>query len=245
MTCFASHIDRIDHAIRAADATGRTVALLGRSMRRNVEIAERLGELRRRAAPTVAPRDARRRARPQLAGAVHGLAGRGVRRPGAGRARRASAPDRQPHGHDRLRHAGRCPATRRPSRSLQHDLESRGATIVTHHDAPIHVSGHASADEVAELIELLRPRFLVPVHGELPMQEAQARIAVARVRPRPRRRPHHGRNGDVLELDRDQAEVVDHVLEPRGRWPTPTALPLPIPDVAVPRDTLLAWLDVR
>ena len=86
----------------------------------------------------------------------------------------------------------------------------RGVKVVTHDDAPIHVSGHARADEVEEMIGLLRPRFLVPVHGEPQMQEAQARIAVARG-GMDRNDVILARNGDVIVLTRDRCEIDDHV----------------------------------
>ena len=115
VTCFASHIDRIDHTMRAADAAGRTVALLGRSMRRNVEVAERLGELRRPARPTVTPgRLAAERGRSSLVlctgsqaeeFAVLARAARGEHPHLSSTARTRSSSRR-----------GRCRATRRPSR---------------------------------------------------------------------------------------------------------------------------------
>jgi ribonuclease J len=82
---------------------------------------------------------------------------------------------------------------------LQASLKARGAKIVTHLDARIHVSGHARADEVEELIDLLRPRFVIPVHGERDMQEAHARIAVARG-GLARAEVILATNGDVVEL---------------------------------------------
>ena len=225
MTCFASHIDRIDHAMRAADGAGRTVALLGRSMRRNVEIAERLGELRRPVRPTVTPgRIAAERGRSSL---VLCTGSQAEEFAVLARAARGEHPHLIVNRTDTIVFATRpVPGNEEAVAILQHDLESRGATIVTHHDAPIHVSGHASADEVAELIELVRPRFLVPVHGELPMQEAQARIAVARV-GLDRSAIRIMENGDVLELDREQAEVVDHVSS-RVVLADADGLPLPI-----------------
>ncbi len=57
VTSFASNIDRIEHAFRAADRSGRQVTVLGRSMRRNVEVAEQLDELVAPARPTAGPRD--------------------------------------------------------------------------------------------------------------------------------------------------------------------------------------------
>ena len=225
VTCFASHIDRIDHTMRAADAAGRTVALLGRSMRRNVEVAERLGELRRPARPTVTPgRLAAERGRSSL---VLCTGSQAEEFAVLARAARGEHPHLIVNRTDTIIFATRpVPGNEEAVAVLQHDLEARGATIVTHHDAPIHVSGHASADEVAELIELVRPRFLVPVHGELPMQEAQARIAVARS-GLDRGAVRILENGDVLEIDRDHAEVVDRVSS-RVVLADADGLPLPI-----------------
>jgi ribonuclease J len=94
--------------------------------------------------------------------------------------------------------------------AMQRDLRARGATIVTHEDAPLHVSGHGSADEVAELIELVRPRFLVPVHGDEEMLAAQGRLGVARS-GLDRGAVVLARNGDVIALAADRAAIVDHV----------------------------------
>ena len=57
VTSFASNIDRIDHAIRAADATNRRVTFIGRSVRRNMAIAERLGEISPPSRDTAGPRE--------------------------------------------------------------------------------------------------------------------------------------------------------------------------------------------
>jgi ribonuclease J len=102
---------------------------------------------------------------------------------------------------------------------MQAALRARGARIVTHEDARIHVSGHARADEVEELLGLLRPRFLVPVHGDEDMLLGQARIAVARA-GMDREATAVARNGDVIELAADRVEIVEHhpvrVIEATG-----------------------------
>jgi ribonuclease J len=101
------------------------------------------------------------------------------------------------------------PGNEGPVEELQAMLRMRGARIVTHHDAPIHVSGHARADEVAEMVRLLAPQAVIPMHGETPMLEAQAEIAIAcGVAPE---RVHVGANGDVIEVDRDGLRLVDQV----------------------------------
>jgi ribonuclease J len=127
------------------------------------------------------------------------------------RAARGEHPHLLVGGRDTIVFATRpVPGNEEAVAAMQRDLRARGATIVTHEDAPIHVSGHGSADEVAELIELVRPRYLVPVHGDEDMLEAQGRLGVARAGI-DRGAVLLARNGDVLELSGDGAEIVDHV----------------------------------
>jgi ribonuclease J len=61
-------------------------------------------------------------------------------------------------------------------RMINHLLR-RGAEVVTAADAPVHVSGHASQEELALLLRILRPRFFVPIHGEYRQLSAHAQLA--------------------------------------------------------------------
>ncbi|CAA9530004.1 MAG: Ribonuclease J2 (endoribonuclease in RNA processing) [uncultured Thermoleophilia bacterium] len=208
LSSFASNVDRVDHAFRAADATRRQVTVLGRSMRRNVEIADRLDEMRLPARPTIPPRGLSG-ARPR--GSLVVCTGSQAEQFSVlARAGRGEHPHLHVSGHDTVVFATRpVPGNEPAVEELQASLRARGARIVTHLDAPIHVSGHARADEVEELIDLLRPRFVIPVHGESDMQEAHARIAVARG-GLGRSDVVLARNGDVIELTRDAATIVEH-----------------------------------
>lgn len=126
------------------------------------------------------------------------------------RAARGEHPHVHVTGSDTVVFASRpVPGNEGVVRELRELLRARGARIVTHEDAPIHVSGHARADEVEELYGLLRPAFTMPVHGEREMLEAQARIAVARA-GLDRDQVLLVQNGDVVELRADGVEVVDH-----------------------------------
>ena len=88
-------------------------------------------------------------------------------------------------------------------------LRMRGARVVTHHDEAIHVSGHARADEIGEMLRMLRPQVVIPMHGEEPMLRAQAEIAIeAGVAPD---HVHVGANGDVIEVSADGVRLVDQV----------------------------------
>ena len=88
-------------------------------------------------------------------------------------------------------------------------LMRRGADVVTSRDAPVHVSGHAAAQELRRLIEIVRPRFLLPIHGEYRQLRAHARLGVASgltVNSVP-----IAESGDVVALDEGSMTVVDRV----------------------------------
>jgi ribonuclease J len=209
VTSFASNIDRIDHALRAADATGRRVTFIGRSVRRNMSIAERLGEITPPRADTVGPRELETlQPRRSL---VICTGSQAERNAVLSRAARGEHPQLQLGRSDTVVFASRpVPGNEPEVETLIAALIARGVRMVTHDDAPIHVSGHARADEIEEMIGLIRPTYLMPVHGETRMQEAQARIAVARC-GMDRGRVVIARNGDVVALSRDRCEIDDHV----------------------------------
>jgi ribonuclease J len=209
LTSFASNIDRVDHAIRAADANGRSVSFVGRSMLRNVGIAERLGELKPPGRDPVPPRELESlRPRRSL---VICTGSQAERNAVLARASRGEHPNLMLGKGDTVMFASRpVPGNEPDVEVLVAELIRRGCTVITHDDAPIHVSGHARADEVEEMLSLLRPQFLVPVHGEPQMLEAQARIAVARC-GMDRANVLLCTTGDVIALRERSIEVVDHV----------------------------------
>ncbi len=93
-------------------------------------------------------------------------------------------------------------------RMIDH-LARRGAEVVTTRDAPVHVSGHAARDELRRVIELTRPRFLVPIHGEYRQLRAHARLGVACGLAVDSVRLIE--SGDVIALGPASLEVVDRV----------------------------------
>jgi ribonuclease J len=88
-------------------------------------------------------------------------------------------------------------------------LLQRGAEVVYGEVAAVHVSGHASQEEQKLLLSLLKPRYFVPVHGELRMLHAHARTA-ARV-GMPAENIFAVENGYVIEIDEDGARVSERV----------------------------------
>jgi ribonuclease J len=205
LTSFSSQIDRIDHALRAADRTHRQVMLLGRSMRRNVKIAERLHEVMPTHLPSLSRRD--------IAGVKSLVICTGSQAEEfavLGRASRGEHPDLHIGNGDTVVYASRpVPGNEGAVEEMQEMLRMRGARVVTHHDAAIHVSGHARADEIGEMIRMLRPNVVIPVHGEEQMLRAQAELAIENgVKAE---NVHVGQNGDVIEIDATGVRLVDQI----------------------------------
>lgn len=93
-------------------------------------------------------------------------------------------------------------------RMIDHLLR-RGAEVITPADAPVHVSGHPSRDELQQLLQLARPRFLIPIHGEYKHLHAHARLGrevgmgASRVRV--------VESGDVIVLNERRVDVGERV----------------------------------
>jgi ribonuclease J len=206
VTSFSSHIDRVGHALAAADATGRQTMLLGRSLRRNMKVANRLAEVEE---PSLLPLGRR-----DLDGNPNALVictgSQAEEFAVLSRAARGEHPDLNPGRGDTVIFASRpVPGNEGEVEQLQGQLRQRGVEIITHQDMAVHVSGHARSDEIAELLRLVQPQVLVPIHGEFPMLEAQAALGVgAGIDPE---RIHVGDCGQVIEIEREGVRVVDEI----------------------------------
>jgi ribonuclease J len=88
-------------------------------------------------------------------------------------------------------------------------LARAGAEVLHEEIAPVHVSGHACQEELRTMLSLLRPRYVMPIHGEFRMQAAHAKLA--REAGVPDERVIIAENGSVVELARGGARLVDRV----------------------------------
>jgi ribonuclease J len=88
-------------------------------------------------------------------------------------------------------------------------LAKAGAEVLHQEIAPVHVSGHACAEEIRTLISLVRPKALMPVHGEFRMLAAHAQLA--RQSGMPADSIVLAENGSVVELTRSGARIVDSI----------------------------------
>jgi ribonuclease J len=210
VACFASNVARMDSVIRAAEAAGRRVCLVGRSMIRMAAAAKSVG-LMADTQPFVSEQEAN--ALPP-AGVLYLCTGS----QGEPRAALARIADGS-HPHVSLGQGSACifssrviPGNEVPIRNLQNKLADRGVRLYTERDHPgIHVSGHPCRDELAQMYQWARPAIAVPTHGE--RRHLLEHVAFARdlqigqqIAPR---------NGDMVRLAPGRAEVIDEV--PAGR----------------------------
>jgi ribonuclease J len=174
---FASNIHRVQSVLRIAASLGRKVALAGRSVVRNVRIAERLGMLTVPGGVIVDYDTAERLAPKDLIILASGAQGE----PGSALARLAAGDHRQLRvepGDLVLFSSRSIPGNEIAVAQIANRLARRGATIVERALDPIHASGHAQAEEQKILIDACRPRNFVPIHGEHRMLLAHARTAL-------------------------------------------------------------------
>jgi ribonuclease J len=208
--CFASNVARMDTIIRAAEAAGRRVCLVGRSMIRMAAAARSVGLLAD-VAPFISDNEAGRFPPDQILYLCTGSQGE-VR---AALARVADGS----HPHVKLGKGDACvfssriiPGNEIPIRNMQNKLADRGVRLYTERDHPgIHVSGHPCRDELKRMYQWVRPRIAVPTHGERRHLLEHAALAkdlqiAHAVAPR---------NGDMVRLAPGAPEVVDEV--PAGR----------------------------
>ncbi len=165
LAAFSSHLHRIRQVIEVSREAGRLVVPIGRRMNESVRLGIELGELRFPPGTLIDPAEAEFLAPKHLTF----LAGGSQAEPLSALTRLAadSFPRVRIDPGDTVVLSSRfIPGNERPIHTLINDLYKMGADVVYQTIAPVHVSGHASRDELIELIQLVRPRHFVPIHGE-------------------------------------------------------------------------------
>jgi ribonuclease J len=208
VTCFASNVARVESVALAAREAGRSVALVGRSLR-NLDAAARGCGYLAQTPPFVAEDDVDSLPDDNVLLLVTGSQGE----PRSALARIAA--DTHPkialgEGDTVIFSSRVIPGNERAIGLVQDNLVRRGVRVMTADDHHVHVSGHPARDELRRLYELVRPRFSVPVHGEWRHLTAHASLAREMGAT-----PILVEDGDILQLAPGQVEVVDSA--PTGR----------------------------
>jgi ribonuclease J len=212
VTTFSSHIHRMQQVIDLATRFGRKVGLVGRSLTSHVATARDLGLLRVADGTLVDLAVLRDLPRNEVtlitAGSQAEAASALVRIAMNAHKQVVLTPGDVVVLSSRI-----IPGNERAISSLVNHLYRRGATVHYGRGAPIHVSGHASQEELKLVLNLVRPRHFVPVHGEY--RHLVRHLQLAREVGVPADGCHLLEDGDVLEILSDGAERAERV--PAGR----------------------------
>ena len=173
---FASHVHRVQQVLDAAHAHGRKVALVGRSMVRNMGIAAELGYLRVPEGVLVDAKEIDRLPPQEQVLMCTGSQGE----PMAALSRMANRDHRIEvgRGDTVILASSMIPGNENAVFRVVNGLTRLGARVVHQGSARVHVSGHASAGELLYCYNILRPRNVMPVHGEVRHLVANGAVAV-------------------------------------------------------------------
>jgi ribonuclease J len=212
-SCFSSSIYRIRIAMELAREHKRKIAIIGRSMVESTEIAQDLGYVNVPGGLVINPGQMRDYPVDQLMILISGTQGEPMS------ALSRAAVDNHRHAHidagDTVVLSSRIiPGNEKSIFRVIDHLYRRDANVIYDDGSHglIHVSGHGSQEEMRLLINLVRPKFFVPIHGDYRYLRRHAQIAMETGSV------EHAmviEDGDVLELDRDDARKIDKVTAGR------------------------------
>ncbi|MDA9929730.1 ribonuclease J [Alphaproteobacteria bacterium] len=163
VSCFSSNVARIQSIIRAAAANGRSVAVVGRALKRAISAAQEVGYLRD-VPDFVAEGDINLLPKNNIVIICTGTQGE----PRAAMAKIAVGEHESvtmEAGDTVIFSSRQIPGNEPAIARVQDALIRRKIRLITDDDAPIHVSGHPSRDEMVEMYGLIRPAIAIPVHG--------------------------------------------------------------------------------
>jgi len=165
VTTFSSNMFRIQQIADAAAACGRKVALAGRSLERNMEVARKLGRLDVTSAQFVSIKQVAEMNDAEVL--VIATGSQGESRAALARIALGKFPGMSLKDGDLvIFSSSMIPGNERTIAGLFSHIYRRGARVLHAGQAPLHVSGHAQAHELKTMMQLVRPRFMYPVHGE-------------------------------------------------------------------------------
>jgi len=208
VTSFASNIHRMQQAIDVAVDCGRKVVVVGRSMRRNLNVARNLGYVEVPDDVLVRPADLDEVPPHEQLVLCTGSQGEPLS------ALTRIAYNDHPaikveRGDTVILSARPVPGNELRVHDTINQLTKNGAEVLHEENADVHVSGHARAEELRTLLGLVRPKALMPIHGEYRMQAAHARLG--QESGIPASSIVLAENGDVVELTPEGVRIVERI----------------------------------
>jgi len=177
ISCFSSSIHRLQQILDLAQEYGRKVAFLGRSMNNTTEIAHDLGLLTIPNGILLRPQDIMQTAPSKLVAVVSGTQGEPMS--ALSRVAVDNHKSLSLETGDTVALSSRIiPGNEKGIYRMMNHIAKRGADVIYGTmNPPIHVSGHGSAEELRLVLNLVRPRFFVPIHGEYRQLAKHAQLA--------------------------------------------------------------------
>jgi len=208
VTSFASNIHRVQQVIDAAVELDRRVALVGRSMRKNFNIASNLGIANAPSGLFIQPREIE--SFPDEKVVVVSTGSQGEPLSALRRMANNDHRDVELHSGDTVVFSATpVPGNERAVNETIDRIHEIGASVVTAKDAPIHASGHGWQEELKLMLNLTKPRFVMPVHGDHQRLRLHASLAHAvGIDPE---NVFQGRNGLPLEVDANGARFGEDI----------------------------------
>jgi ribonuclease J len=208
VSSFASNIHRMQQAIEVGVDSGRKIVVVGRSMRRNMNVARNLGYVEVPEDALVKP--AQLDEIPPHQQLILCTGSQGEPLSALTRIAYNDHPAIKVERGDTVIMSSRpVPGNELRVHDTINRLTKNGAEVLHEENADVHVSGHARAEELRTLLSLIRPKAVLPIHGEYRMQAAHARLAQdAGV---PANSIVIAENGDVVELSREGIRIADKI----------------------------------
>ena len=205
---FASNVHRMQQAVDVAVETGRKVCVIGRSMRKNLNIARNLGYLEAPDDTFIRPAQLEELAPHEAMILCTGSQGE----PMSALTRiayRDHATVTVERGDTVILSAKPVPGNELRVHDTINRLAKAGAEVLHQEIAPVHVSGHGNSEEIRTVLGLVRPKGVMPMHGEFRMLAAHAKLA--QESGVPAGSIVLAENGSVVELDERGPRIVDRV----------------------------------
>ena len=203
-TTFASNVARIKSIAEAAEEAGRSVCLMGRAMKRMIEVSLEAGVLSD-FPKLISPEDAKAVPKRNLLLIVTGS--QGERRAASAQLANGKYQGMTLSAGDLFLFSSKTiPGNERGVIKIINQLSEKGVDVVDDSSGKYHVSGHANRPELSKIHEIVSPQFLLPMHGEHRHLREHIKLAEAK-----------GvscllaSNGTMVDLSGNQLKVVDHV----------------------------------
>ncbi len=208
LVTFASNIHRLQQVINTAIETGKKVCVTGKSMVQNASIALELGYLNAPNSVLITEDELYKYSDDKIVIVTTGSQGE----PMSGLSRIALGE------HKKIRikptdtvviSAKAIPGNERAILKIINTLSRKGAEVYYEGNSNVHVSGHASQEELKLMINMVRPQYFIPIHGEYMMRRQHAKIAMnLGIKPE---NIFTIDNGEVLELTEESAKVIGKI----------------------------------